>query len=498
MMEKVLNDKGKESRRERARRNAEQKEMDHDELLRLRRKSKETRLDVYTNNPQPGTLAPYKKGYGPETAHSVDAALSDTDRYMIAKYFPGRVSTPFMSGLTKIPIPTALYQTSFSLSSAVVGTTGPVKPLGSSPYLMLAYCPSLSMSVGSAALGAHPTTTHLSGFQIIQGDLNDFVLYRDGFDRVLRSPSLFSLLGTNFDTYATNGVIWAGEMNLQLLCPQANLVGARYAGSITLASIPVTGLDFAKLIQLSSEVQTASAGLTLKGSLVNNNLVTTALTPNSNDSFADFSNEIVHFYVLQTPVISITTGSSSVYSMIGTGRGNYAWWPTAADAFANKIGSSATSDTPDVTKGKSWLQDTIVDPLLDVAAAWVPGLGNVAKKLANMAIGGIGRMVMPAINNFTAPVRKAIGYQALKKVEQEGTVFYEKAWVLRYMNETREALSKPALNVFLPLEAQLLELIDRYYPEILNYPSSFIPADLFQTQVNADSSRFLEPILRRK
>jgi len=256
----------------------------------------------------------------------------------------------------------------------------------------------------------------------------------------------------------------------------------------------LSGLTFSKLIQLSSEVETATTGMTLRGSVVNNNLVTTALTPNTNDSFADFSNEIVHFYVLQTPVISITTGASTEYSMIGTGRGNYAWWPTAEDAFANKIGAAATTDAPDVSQNKSWLRDTIVDPLLDVAAAWVPGLGNVAKKLAGMAMNGVGRMIMPAVGNYLAPVRKAIGYQGL---QNEAPILFEKAWIIRTLDSLRAQLRQPNLNIFKQDSTNLSDLIDEYYKQIQNWPGPFIPANAFEEKDK--DSRFLEPpLLRRK
>lgn len=462
---------------------SEDDEVEHNKHLseaNILTKGRHSRMVEYMASPKPGTSVPYKSHFGPDVHDSALSALTDVDRFMLSKYFPGQISTPFVSGMTKYPIPTGLFSSSFSLNSCAraFAPDATQAALGTDPYLLLAYCPSLTMSVGSGLANAHGTTTHLSGLLAIQGTLTDAALYRDAFDRTNRSPSLFSLLGTNFDTYAQNGILFSSALEMKILCAAANLVGARYSGCVTLASIPNTGLSFARLIQLSQETYTQSQLVNLRGSLVNNNLVTTALTPNVNDSFGDFSNEMVHYVILQTPVISINTGLSSTYSMIGTAMGNYAWWPTSSDAFANKLGSAPP--TPYNDNRPSVLSNHAVNPMLDVSNWWdklkdspVQTLTSLASKLLPLS-GLAGLASSPFLSLLKASTAR--NNAAISHIE--------KVWLLRTLNELIQDLSQPTLDILrLPFQA-CLDRINEYYDFVLNYPDPLIPVDIFQPPLN--------------
>lgn len=442
---------------------------------KVRNGTLQQRTDFYTNHPLPGTLAPFNQN-GPIMQNSANEALSDTDRFMLAKYLPGKIDTPFMNGLSRIPIPTGKYSTSFSLDTAArcINPDSNQFPLGTDPYLLLAYCPALSLSLGTGASTSQPTNAHLSGLMVVQGGLSDTALFTDGFDRVNRSQSLFSLLGTNFDTFSSNGLIFAGQIDLRLMCPAANLVGSMYTGACTLASIPTTGLTFARLIQTSTAVSSGATNLCLRGALVNNALVTTALTPNTNDVFADFSNEIVHYIILQNPVVSINSGLPAPYTIIANAHGNYVWWPTQLDSFANKLGSGDLSSANVATPGQSFLSQAIYTPLLD--ATKLVGR-NLLSTAANVAKGLIGQI--PLVGNVLA---SAMGSVVKMKTRSGGddnaTVWVEKAWANRWVDETERLMRNVQLDVLkdflLTIEAKLVSI----RANILVYPDPLIPAGI--------------------
>lgn len=248
---------------------------------------------------------------------------------------------------------------------------------------------------------------------------------------------------------------------------------------MTLASIPNTGVTFAKLIQLASESYTQTQSVHLRGSLVNNNLVTTALTPNVADTFGDFSNELIHYVVLQTPVISITTGSPATFSMIASAMGNYAWWPTINDAFANKL-SSVTTD-PLADHNESVLSNHTVSPLLDVSTNWslsdlLPS-NNTVSKLKDFANSLSTSFTTAAsmVSPFMSLLRKA-GDPSGPNAPAETL---EKALLIRTLDDLLENIAQP--NVY-SLHDPLLQLhlaITNIYEQIVTYPGNTIPTYYF-------------------
>jgi len=437
-----------------------------DERRDILRASKPVRKEYYKAKPEQGTLAPYKAGFGPQLTSGIEVALSDADRFMLARYYPGEIQTPFMNSTNRIPIPTSTFHSNYSISSCSLASNqdGPAFPLGTSPYLMLAFCPTLSLALGTGSGFAYPTTTHLSGLYITQGDLSQGALYRDGFDRVARSPSALSVYGSNFDTFAQTGFVWSAALDLSILCPLANLVGARFSGCLTLASIPSTGLTFSKLIQLASESGTASTSVTLRGAVTNTALPTTALQPNTNDSFADFSNEIVHYVILQTPVISITSGSAQ-YSLIGSLKGNVAWWPTTTDVLASNMAQPVGQST----NPNSYLRNLIYDPLMSGLPKLAEAILNPLSllKLAPKALSGIAPSSVSKIFNLqTNPFNsKTIGPQ-------------EKCFYIRAFQEMRTALTHLRCESLSTWVESVNEAIDRWELEVDSYPDNIVPATI--------------------
>lgn len=452
------------------------------ERSKIRNAARSERLAYYTSHPQPGTLAPFNSN-GPLIQDSVNEALSDTDRFMLAKFMPGKIDTPFMNGLQRVPIPTGKFSTSFSLDTAAraANPDSGQSPLGTDPYLLLAFCPALSLSLGSGVANAQSTTTHLSGFASVQGALNDQVLYTDIFDRSNRSPSLFALLGTNFDSFSSNGLIFSSQIDMRLMCPAANLVGAMYTGACTLASIPSGGLSFAKLLQTSSRVESGATNLALRGALVNNGLVTTALTPNSNDTFADFSNEIVHYIILQNPVVSITTGNPAPYSLIANAHGNYVWWPTQLDAFANKLGAGDVSTANIGSSSKqSFLSDSIYTPLLDAGKLVGRNLVSTAGNIARNLVGSI-----PLIGSTLSQAFGASFKARVKPHTENEIVWCEKAWAYRWMDEFIRLQESVQILVFKQVMDDLRPKIDLLRAYVDAYENPLVPVTISWMEVEA-------------
>jgi len=456
---------------------------------KVRHMNRTARLNYYSANPMAGTLAPFTNN-GPFIQDSADLALSDTDRFMMAKYFPGRIDTPYMNGLSRIPIPTSRFSSSFSLTTTATATglDTVTAPIGTFDFLMLAYCPSLSLSVGSGVAFAQSTITHLSGFQAAQGNLADTVLYANGFDRTNRAPSLLSLLGTNFDTFSSNGIIFASELDMRILTPQANLVGTMYTGCCTLASIPPTGLSIQRLIQTSSKIMSGAASFKMRGALVNNALATTALTPNTNDVFADYSNEIVHYVILQTPVISITTGIPARYTLICNGHGNYAYWPSQTDAFANKLGTSSaiTSDTVPSKYDKLNYDPTLAG--LDEKSAEIDKGGH---SFVNDAMDFLDNSfeAIKTIGDLSVHSAPFLSLLATPNPRNESSLV-EKAWALRWIDEVQSITSTCGMDWICEGLRTMTEGLNRMRILVDEWPSPLVPSNLLMAPEAHEEDEF--------
>jgi len=337
---------------------------------------------------------------GPKQPYTVEKILSDWDRMLLAKYLPGQVEAPYCAGQNILPVPTSTFRTSLAISRCPDTTTGidsaPVS-LGSATYCMMAFCPLISTHLGTGTAGAFATTTRLSGFQVLQGNsLSTAVLYQDGFNRVPRALSCLELYGSDFQGFASSGAVWASEINLSILTPAANLVGSVYEGALTLSQIPTTGLTISQLIQLSQRSHTGRRDFTLKGAVVNHNIVFESHgdpTMGDESVYPDLSLETVHYLIFQTPAININTGGNSIYSFVGSISGNYLFWPKASDPFANRLGSRKTQADTYLDKQVSTLTKESTtswyDPLLELGADTAKGIVSGIAASANPILGTI-------------------------------------------------------------------------------------------------------------
>ena len=83
----------------------------------------------------------------------------------------------------------------------------------------------------------------------------------------------------------------------------------------------------------------------MKSAVVNPDLVTDINyringATTSTQIFTGAENEIVSYVIYQTPAINITTGTNSVFTLLGDFEGNFVYYPNAADPLAFSLGDS--------------------------------------------------------------------------------------------------------------------------------------------------------------
>lgn len=87
--------------------------------------------------------------------------------FLEAKRDPiGAPSTPIIRNGQVQPLPTGKVKSTMRITTAPT-TAAAYDPVGSSRYLLFAYCPSLTWSHGT---GGIPETTKLSGLSVLQTD----------------------------------------------------------------------------------------------------------------------------------------------------------------------------------------------------------------------------------------------------------------------------------------------------------------------------------------
>lgn len=342
-----------------------------------------------------GGEGPTIGSHGVTQPFTVERILSDWDRMLLAKYVPGEVEAPYCAGQNILPVPTGTFKKSIAFSTAVaadVSIDGARVQMGTSDFTIFAYCPVVTSHVGTGTIAGQ----RLGGLQVMQvNNQGTSVLYQDGFNRATRAYTCLDLYGSDFGGFAQAGMIWAAELEISLLAPLANLVGAVYEGALTMSQIPSGGLSIGQLIGLSQRTHTGGSLFSLKGAVVNHNMIFDAFgstTPSDVTPFVDLSLETVHFLVFQTPVISITTGTRANFSFIGSVKGNYLFWPKATDPLANRLGQKST-------QADSYVDSQTVSFSTPQTVAWYDPLVSVGKDLISAAIDnfapGVVKMAIP-------------------------------------------------------------------------------------------------------
>lgn len=168
-------------------------------------------------------------------------------------------------------------------------------------------------------------------------------LYASGFTDINIGRTCLELYGSDFKGFAQSGLVWASELSMNILSPQANLVGSVYYGAMTMGQLPSAGLTVQQLIQQSQTCQIGQSTITLRGAVTNHSIVyntANVQVATTGDPFVDLSMETIHYAVLVSPVISVTTGAQQIFSLMYSCGGNYLFFPKPTDPFASKLGST--------------------------------------------------------------------------------------------------------------------------------------------------------------
>lgn len=230
--------------------------------------------------------------------------------------------------------------------------------------------------------------------------------YFVGLDSTGASPRGYSTMPSTTaygfgSTTELTAYTYASKMSFRFVAPAANLVGTLYRGSFRLGSFfngensshGTNGLvSVDQLIRIATSVQAMSSEFTLQSALVSdelhsiygasrNNTQTSSTSIDENLRF--FGAEIVDYVVLQSPVVSITTGALMDFSLIGEATNNVAVFPSPSNlllyrAFNPIWAGKQDSIMKDVAYHGS-LRD-LRPPVNDIQ------LGNFLQKLPNSVV----------------------------------------------------------------------------------------------------------------
>lgn len=97
------------------------------------------------------------------------------------------------------------------------------------------WCPSMTAFRGDPAYGKIPATDKLGGFAMIKVNATDTdvsFISKDIFADAYTGYTMTDVYGSDMTGFAAGGFVWSAEIDLNILCPRANLVGSYYQGTI--------------------------------------------------------------------------------------------------------------------------------------------------------------------------------------------------------------------------------------------------------------------------
>jgi len=101
-----------------------------------------------------------------QTANSNDL-LSAYDKMVMQKYYPGTEATPYVAGMNVMPSPSVIFSANTSLTQAEdTSSNSNAVDIGTRDYLVIAFCPVMTLLHGSGGSGRYATTEKLSGMLV--------------------------------------------------------------------------------------------------------------------------------------------------------------------------------------------------------------------------------------------------------------------------------------------------------------------------------------------
>jgi len=88
---------------------------------------------------------------------------------------------------------------------------------------------------GDALVGDISPFDKLGGLSITQvssSDTDAAFISKEMFQKVDSAHTMLEVYGSDMTGFSSGGFVWAAEMEVNILCPRANLVGSYYSGTI--------------------------------------------------------------------------------------------------------------------------------------------------------------------------------------------------------------------------------------------------------------------------
>lgn len=161
--------------------------------------------------------------------------VSAWDEMMVCKYYPGQFNAQYVAGMNVTNLPTTTFSVSNAFTQAVTPGGNYLNSLGDTSFTLLMWCPSMTAFTGEDAYGKISASNKLGGFAITKvssSSLDTGFISKEIFKDAYTGLTMTDVYGSDMTGFSAGGFVWSAEMELNILCPRANLVGSYYQGTI--------------------------------------------------------------------------------------------------------------------------------------------------------------------------------------------------------------------------------------------------------------------------
>jgi hypothetical protein len=328
------------------------------------------------------------KSHSNKLVHALDAM-------MISKVFPGKYDSPYVNGTQILSLPTMTYEIGGEFNKAMSFPDWTLKEIGSDDFVVLAYCPSLSNRLGArkpnqmveSVYTIMPETERMSGFLMFQTNDLATPLEINLFGVVGVGKTLLELVGSNFDTFADSGFVYAGEMDLAALAANANIVGKCWHGKLRIGQLyneresshnKAVTISLSQLVKVAKTFESDNQNrFSLHGAVVNHAIINNmdrhwdeiGDPKNTSIQFlaypqSDLGNETFEYLILPKAVMAINSTANSNYAVSYVMKGNVVYQTSPTDTLASNLhkysqegltmtGNAALADLPGIIDRQS-------------------------------------------------------------------------------------------------------------------------------------------------
>lgn len=246
--------------------------------------------------------------------------LSEKDKFYLSKFFPGQYNPQaFIAGSNSFA-PSKSFSIGKSFTNAYSWSTSDWLPIGTNAYLVVLYMP--SMSVFYSDWAPYGTSMQMSGFVMFQTNSLASNIQPLMFHNPDETQTFDDFYGTGA-TFGANKFVWSGQLELDIVTPAANLVGAAFTGTIPYSSLitKTGGITVQDLMDIAQDTTTQQSKFKLTSAMTNDTLGA-ATYPNvvenpQSHQWSYLAAEKVAYVILQRASSSITDNTNKTYSLIG-------------------------------------------------------------------------------------------------------------------------------------------------------------------------------------